>query len=358
MNIFNKSFLVAAISAVICICQVNAQRIVNLDFEMPSTLMPHSTSGAYRAYWLLRNADPNDPARAFDFIIDTPLAAPDGTVQISTGNGVHGSRSLEIQVGPTAVLPDADRDRFEMRPIHGEGDLALEFGQVRYFGYAIYIDPANPLPVEWAHISQCWQRPTGDLDDTTVNVVPMWMTLINYQGGFGWEIRVKNEGELTDGVYPGQSSSVGTGAFVTGWNTVIMRLAPRHKHDTVAANFTVWINETREEFPTAQSSHPWGSTPDEQMPEGLPLTGMTERFDVRCGIYRYKQPVGLHLVYDNIRYGTTFDDVIPTCKYNSVDINSDCVMDLLDVAIVAKHWLMCTDPQDFGCTETLRSILQ
>ncbi len=352
MNIFSRNLAFAAI----CVSTVMAERIVNLDFEQPSTLSPHITSGDYRAYWLLRDAVPNDPARTFDFIIDTPLSNPSGNAQISTGNGTNGSRSLDIQINPTVILPDSDRDRFEMRPIHGEGDLALKFEQVRYFGYAVYIDPANPLPVEWAHISQCWQRPTGELE-TAVQAVPMWMTLINYQGGFGWEIRVKNEGELTNGTYPGQSSSVGKGAFVPGWNTVIMRLAPRHRHDTTAANFTVWINETREEFPTAQSSHPWGSTPDEQIPQGLPLTGMTERFDVRCGTYRLKQPVSLHLVFDNIRYGTSFADVIPTCRYNPVDINGDCVMDLLDFAALAKSWLMCSNPQDAGCAETLRSIL-
>lgn len=202
---------------------VNAERIVNLDFEPPSNLNPHSTSGDYRAYWLLRDAGNGSP---FDFIIDTLLADPNGMPSIVDSARINDSHCLDIFVGPTAVTVEADRDRFEMRPIHGEGELALQFGQVRYFGYAIYIDPSNPLPVEWAHISQCWQRPVGELSETNVNAVPMWMTLIEYEGGFGWNIYVKNEGVLnSEDFYVGQSSNVGSGKFNTGWNTVIMRLS-------------------------------------------------------------------------------------------------------------------------------------
>jgi hypothetical protein len=341
-----------------CIVAVEAlgERIVNLDFEPPSTLEPHSTSGDYRAYWLLRNAHPEI---TFDFIIDTLQSDPNGTVELKAGSGKNGSYGLDISIEPTEVSAEADRDRFEMRPVHGNGSIALEYGQVRYFGYAVYIDPSNPMPVEYAHMSQCWQRPTESLEEVNVNAVPMWMSLIEYQGGFGWSINVKNEGEAdSEGYYTGQSSNVGMGAFEPGWNTVIMRLEPNHKYSNDDANFTVWINETREEHPTAQSSFPWGSTPDSDPPPAWePLTGMSSRFDVRCGVYRRKQNVSIHLIYDNVRYGETFNDVVPTCQYTlDADINKDCVVDLLDLAGVSAQWLKCTDPEFEGCVETLREM--
>lgn len=337
------------------ICIAMGEQLVNLDFEPPSTLKPHSASGDFRMYWLLRDADPD---YTFDFIVDTLQSDPNGVPQLKEGAGLNSSYGLDIFIEPTEILPVSDRDRFEMRPVHGEGDLALQFGQIRYFGYAIYIDPANPIPTEWTHISQCWQRPVVDLETSNVSVVPMWMSLVEYEGGFGWTIKLKNEGvPLGDGTYPGQSTLVATGPFNYGWNTVIMRLEPQHRYSSEQANFTVWINETREEYPTAHSSYPWGTTPDTDLPPSTLLTGMTDRFDVRCGVYRLKQNVSLNLVFDNVRYGTAFDDVIPTCKVHPIDLNNDCMINIQDFVVMAAQWQLCTDPDNTACVETLRAMV-
>ena len=291
---------------------------VDLGFEAPTELSYRGKGGAdgTRSFYYIRNAYPDAPAKEHRFIQDAEPNPETAKVEIADDVGVEGSRALVMEFGPDEKTKEHRKERMELYLAHGDGEAPLRLGEVVYLGYALYLDPEGALPTDHATITQCWQHPVSRDSFRSgahrrTRVVPMWMTLRDMDGQYGYTLHVKNEGKPKDGAYSSRSIIAGRGNFRPGWNTVIYRFEPRHINDSEPGRITLWINSLDESQPTADRVYNWGVTPQDELPEGLPDTGFVDRFDVRIGMYRPKQPNTLRLIYDNIRYGKSFDDVAP-----------------------------------------------
>jgi hypothetical protein len=290
---------------------------VNLNFEHPTTLDYLGTAGEFgtRRYYKVSHAYPEAPDKKHRLIQDAEPHPEKAVVRIGKGIGLKGSRGLELEFSPDEQTAEHRNERMELYLAHGDGDFPLRLGEVVYLGYALYVDPRNETTA-YAHITQCWQHPISHESfrhgaHRRTRVVPMWMTLHEVDGQFGYSLHVKNEGTPIEGAYRSRSIIAARGTFRAGWNTLIYRFEPRHINDSTPGRITLWVNTIDEANPTADRQYNWGVTPQDELPEGLPDTGFVDRFDVRMGMYRNKQEDSLRLVYDNIRYAKTFKEAIP-----------------------------------------------
>ncbi len=295
---------------------VHAEPQVAFDYEEPASLEFHKQEGE-RDYFLLRQANLVDRERNHSFIKDA-LPHPDTAIsRIADGVGVDGSRGFELEFAADEKTQEHAKERMETYIVAGsDRDAALQLGQVRYLGYSLYIDPECPLPGDHATITQCWQLPVSKESfesgaHSTVRTVSLWMAFQNIDGQPGYQLHVKNEGKPVDGKFSPKSVIAGRGAFKPGWNTLIYRFEPRHQYDPKPGRITLWVNTLDESNPTHERVYNWGVTPQDEVPAGTPDTGYQRYFDIRFGIYRPKQPQRIRLVYDNVRYGETFADVLP-----------------------------------------------
>ncbi len=299
--------------------------IVDLDFERETTLDFLTEGGALeeRRYYDVCDAYPGSPEKKHRFIKDAEPHPETAVAQISDGVGLGGSRGFELAFASDVKTDQHRKERMELYMAHGNEENALRLGEVMYLGYALYIDPSLPPPPDHATITQCWQLPPSAESFKTgahsrTKVVPLWMAYREIDGTHGYTLHVKNEGKPVKGGYKAMSKIAATGAFRPGWNTVIYRFEPNHIHNSKPGRITLWVNTLDEASPTADRRYNWGVTPDAELPAGLPETGYIDCFDVRMGIYRAKQPAHIRLVYDNIRCGENFQDVLPVDNLDSV----------------------------------------
>jgi hypothetical protein len=270
-----------------------------------------------RSFYSIRNAYPDSPEKEHRFIQDAEPHPETAVARIADGLGLDGNRGLELAFAADEQTPRHRKERMELYLAHGsDPDSALHLGEVSYLGYALYVDPEMPPLTEHATITQCWQLPSSVESFETgafrqVKTVPMWMVLKTINGKPGYSLHVKNEGKPVGTGYRARSMIAGSGPFQPGWNTLIYRFEPRHLNDSRSGRITFWLNTLEEDKPTHDLEYNWGVTPQSELPEGLPDTGYIDRFDVRMGMYRPKQAQPLRLVYDNIRYGQSFGDVLP-----------------------------------------------
>lgn len=301
----------------------NTALIVDLDFEGDTTLeFIQERASDKRCYYEVRPS--GYPGRKHSLIQDAEPKPATAIAKITDGAGLHGSRGLELAFSADEKTAEHDKERMELYMAHGDREDALRLGDVRYLGYALYIDPESPPPIDHATITQCWQLPTSrELFRSRVArnlaVVPMWMTLRNVQGKPGYFLHVKNEGTPVDGKFQPGSEVAGRGQFEPGWNILIYRFEPRHRNDPTLGRITFWLNNLDENNPTHDMVYNWGVTPDPERPEGWPVTGYRDVFDVRLGIYRPKEPRNIRLLFDNIRYGKKFLDVLPVHGLSEIE---------------------------------------
>jgi hypothetical protein len=291
---------------------------VDLNFEEDTSLVFVGTTSSGRRFYNIRNAYPDSPDKVHRLIQDAQPHPDHAVARIVDGIGVGGSRGLELAFPPSEMTAEYSNERMELYMVHGNSEsTALNFGDIRYLAYALYIEPGMEPPAGHATITQCWQLPTDSKSFTSgafrrLRTVPMWMTMKSVNGNVGYSLHVKNEGAPIDGEYLAGSVIAGTGEFQPGWNTLIFRFEPRHLNDPLAGRITFWLNSLDESQPTHDLAYNWGVTPQDELAEGLPDTGHIDRFDVRIGMYRQKQNQHLRLVYDNVRYGKKFGEVLPT----------------------------------------------
>jgi hypothetical protein len=291
---------------------------VDLDFEEPTELeFIRKSTRIKRSYFAIRHAYPDNPEKEHLFIQDAEPHPQTAVARIGDGIGVEGGRALELEFAADEMTKEHRKERMELYIARGgDTDSAMRLGDVRYLGYALYIDPEIIAPEDHATITQCWQHPISTESFRTgayrkVKVVPMWMALREIDGQYGYTLHVKNEGKPKGGAYRAISRIAGRGTFRPGWNTLIYRFEPNHINQQNPGRITLWVNTFDEANPTHDRTYNWGVTPQDELPEGLPDTDFIDRFDVRMGMYRPKEESRLRLVYDNIRYGKTFDEVIP-----------------------------------------------
>jgi hypothetical protein len=293
---------------------------VDLDFELPTELVLRNrgtASSPDRFYYDVEDAYPEQPGKVHRFIKDAMPDPESAVSRLVAGIGYGGSRGFELSFGPSDPRVPPKSERMELYVARGaDPERAMAFGDVRYLSYDLYVDPENGSPSGHATITQCWQLPTSVESFQTgayrkVKVVPMWLALREVDGQLGYTLHLKNERAPRDGEYHAVSVIAGKGTFEPGWNTLVFRFEPAHRHSERTGRIDFWLNTTDESAPTHAMEYPWGITPQTELPEGLPPTGAADRFDVRLGLYRPKQESALRVVYDNIRFGESFAEVRP-----------------------------------------------
>ena len=267
----------------------NAQTpYVYLDAESPTALQLHADyeqvqPPARRYFWLKNNA--LGPQR------DMPH---DGTGEswISGTMSYTGSRSIGLRADPSTGTVD----RAEIRAVHGTSDtFALKNATTRYFGYAFMLHNQMTAPTGgangWLHIMQVWQRPDESLpqNQQLQGKVPFTLSLTP-----NWHLKAQAR------THTGVVGTWDLGSVSRGeWHTLVYELRPSYNGDGRGGSIAIWLDGSQVlDLPTID----WGNPP---------AWGYTEYYDVRCGLYRGAQNSRTIIMYDDVRYGTSWYAVAP-----------------------------------------------
>jgi hypothetical protein len=222
---------------------------------------------------------------------------------ISSSTKYAGSRCLGMKIEPST----GEKDRMELRAIHGTDTNAVQFNQTRYFGYAIYIHSTSQYPTDWLHFTQVWQKhyestAPGDqapVPGVTVNKVPFTMSFLENKNQWKWRAVARTEAE---------SVNVGEGVIGTGWNRFIYAFKPNHLGSASNGSIKIWVNSVTEASPTINWAGRWGVSPTAK---GDGFSGSATGMDLRVGMYRAAQNTTQVFFLDQIKVGTTFADAKP-----------------------------------------------
>jgi hypothetical protein len=213
---------------------------------------------------------------------------------LSTEQAASGKQSLKL----VCVANDGtDRDRIELRVKHSQGDEAfgrdfLTFGQDRWYGAKIYIDPSTTPPTRenWIHLHQLWQpaMPLSKASGYGLGV-PLAMSLhavaVGQPAKFDLYGVAKSDagreqmeiGDLT----PGQ------------WHELTFNVKLSHGKDDIDGYWRVWVDGKRVIDQTVDI----GNYPRHNEPPGFDV-GST--MDLRFGIYRKAQQTTTTIYLDDV----------------------------------------------------------
>ncbi len=205
---------------------------------------------------------------------------------LSSEQARAGSHSLRIHCGPT----EGDgRDRLEFRLKAGSTDEEpLTFGQDRWYGWSLYIDPASqPAPAgKYLHVTQLWQPSTvGRMAKRAKWGIPGAGSFLPGRDGFELDLVLKSDGareqfSLGD-LEPGQ------------WHDIVFHVLLSHSKDDKRGYFQAWVNGE----PVANEFVEIGNFPRDA--DGFVAK---DTMDIRMGLYRKNQQATQTFFLDEIWY--------------------------------------------------------
>ncbi|MEM8494322.1 MAG: heparin lyase I family protein [Planctomycetota bacterium] len=214
--------------------------------------------------------------------------------ELSTEQARSGTHSLKLHAPPTTTSDS--RDRLEFRFKQGSNDeVPFQFGQDRWYGYSLFIDPASDPPVsgKYVHVGQLWQPSTvGELARQNEWGIPMAMSFLPNREGFVLSAVCKSDGKR---------SQFEIGQLETGvWHDLVFNVLLSHSKDDIDGHFRVWLNgesvvdETVEvgNYPHNQDDGFWAG----------------DAMDIRFGIYRRAQPLTQTMFLDDVWFADTPPD--------------------------------------------------
>jgi hypothetical protein len=267
---------------------------LHLDFDADASLELNAVQGG----GTLRYHFYTEDGQKFDM----PARGAGAEPVLSTEQAASGDTSLKLS---TAGNDGTDRDRLELRLKHGRGDEGLgrepfRFGQDRWYGFKIYIDPAS-APARpngrWTHVHQLWQpvknagsKPGGWGIPMAVSFKPV---AAGEEPSFTLEAVAKSDGrrsQFTLGTLePGQ------------WHELTFNVMLSHSTDEIDGHFRVWLDGE----PTVNETVDIGNTPE--VIDELDFKAY-DAMDVRFGLYRKQQAGDQTLYLDDV----WFDDAPPS----------------------------------------------
>ena len=229
---------------------------------------------------------------------DMPALGESLDPALSDEQAASGGRSLKLT---TAGNDGEGRDRVELRLKHGKGDENLgrepfRFGQDRWYGLKIYIDP-DSAPARpggrWTHIHQLWQPHNVEKA---------------MQAGWGIPLAVSFEpvaaGDEPTFVVTAVAKSDGRreqftlGELTPGrWHELTFNVMLSHSEDDIDGHFRVWLDGEN----TVDATVDIGNAPG--VDESIGFEAL-DAMDVRFGLYRKQQPGTQTLYLDDV----WFDD--------------------------------------------------
>lgn len=251
---------------------------------------------------------------------------------MSTGQPYTGTKSLVMRLDANDGVDP--KDRMELTVVHDADTYEYHFGQDRFFGFAMFINPSvrreasvveaisskefshydnargedfSTMPtIEQVHFSQWWQG-----DAAVVGGVPLVLTLMPGFDPPQWRA-VAN-----DQVGGGYTVVPNTPITVGEWHTFVIEVKANPNAGAVPAGpFTntnggickIWCDGTL----VGNSIRDLGTKVGTYPTPGVTITD--NNWMVRCGQYRPVNDSGLveslALSFDQIRYGDTYADVI------------------------------------------------
>lgn len=188
-------------------------------------------------------------------------------------------------------------DKSQHRIFGGSESLALDFGQVRYFGFAVKIDPSMDQPTDACQMFQIWQGSPMS-PPLSFDVAP---------GGSGstyniW-IHVRNnttKANPSAGLYPY------TGSIQSGvWYTFVLMVVMRKADDTQDGEIILWQNGN-------QLVHWYGRVGyGANIEYGGTIYQPNAKFDAFFGPYRGCQQSTVKMYFDEVRYAADYTGANP-----------------------------------------------
>ncbi|HEV7302477.1 MAG TPA: heparin lyase I family protein [Tepidisphaeraceae bacterium] len=224
---------------------------------------------------------------------DMPASGASLDPVLSTDQAASGSRSLKLSA---VANPGTDRDRVELRVKHGRGDPELgrqpfRFGEDRWYGVKIFIDPSSqpPAPGQWLHINQLWQPHTVGKAKNVEWGIPSAMSFHPVKAGepAQWSLYVvtKSDGSRTsldlDNLIPGK------------WHDFTYNVMLSHSKDDITGHFRMWIDGNV----VADETLDIGNFPRTDVALGFEAL---DAMDLRFGIYRKAQQADQTLYLDDV----------------------------------------------------------
>ena len=229
---------------------------------------------------------------------DMPSAGGALDPVLTTEQHATGERSLKLECAPN---DGKDRDRIEFRVKQGNADAkrgrdAFRFGDDRWYGAKIYIDPITepPTPDKWIHVSQLWQPHTIGGPAAAVSWgVPMAMSFHPVKPGdpkvFDLYAVAKSDGDR---------SQFELGTLAPGrWHEITFNTKLANSKSDGKGHFRIWIDGK----PVINEAVNIGNYPREDPAHDF-VAG--DSMDVRFGIYRKAQQTTTRLYLDDV----WFDD--------------------------------------------------
>jgi hypothetical protein len=209
---------------------------------------------------------------------------------ITTSTSYGGAKSLGTWLKPT---PDSTRS--EIVVANPNDAYALRHGEVRYLGFAMRINNTSsdwPLPTLIV-FHQSWMANTAN---PSACGIPLVGHLMAGTGPGGTEPLKFRFSAKWDG---GQEEIVSPREMTIGpWHRFVIRLAPNTTSMAGTGNVTIYYDGSV----IANWNHDWGCNP---------VPGETEKFRVNVGQYRPHGGDNIVIVYDNIRYASTYAEAAP-----------------------------------------------
>lgn len=224
-----------------------------------------------------------------DTVFQMPFAGYNYDAWISSTMYNEGSYGLGMKI--LQNTPTNDRDRMEFCIVDNQDSYTLHFGETRYVGFAMYIHPQHQTPNGWCYFMQVWQA-----HDTSNPKHPPLALKWKTNDGTKWRLVKEDDSDNgTEEVIYTSSTDLTKGV----WHEFILKLVPSYNGDGTGGGVTLWLNGDE----VINESFDWGYDPT--------VSGMEDRFDIRVGIYRYRQNTKQILVFDQLKYGTTYSSADP-----------------------------------------------
>jgi hypothetical protein len=281
-------------------------RVVRLDFSGEDTIDKHDPAdNKHRPlYFNLRSSsNPSCLGTVHRYTIDTGTDFSTWLDERVPSRSLESDRSLAVRITSTLNQNVKDKVLFSVVAHNDENHISLLRPQnERYVSFSFMLDPSYELPHNWALHFQAWQC-CGGHPPFAIRVIPGRDT----RGPVEFNFIVSNDeiegrGDQPQSIY---KMKVARGE----WHNMVLKLKPRPVTSSEPGEIAMWFDLQQK---LSWSGH-WGYTPTAN---SLATAGVAkDSLGVELGVYRRRQSTTQTILFDNVRFADSFNEVAdaPCC---------------------------------------------
>jgi len=217
----------------------------------------------------------------------------------------HDPEARSVAMLITSKVDENVKDKILLSPLAHDSDdhiSVLNDDNERFFAFDFMLDPSYEVPHNWALHFQAWQCCSGH-PPLVIAVSPG----NDRAGVVEFDFQIRNDSTETERF--GQAISIFKMPVKRGvWQNFILRIEPRAVGSRKLGAVTLWLDRV-EKFDWRGY---WGFSPNTNSNSTKGLVRDNIGLDV--GVYRRRQSTTQIVFFDNIKVGTTFDQVLSSRK--------------------------------------------